>query len=197
MQRQKANPHMLPNGFYYQAKALSAPKSLDLFYYLRDSLTWQQPKTTVFGKTNPIPRMQCFIADAGVRYGYSGSTLNVEPWPDVLDAMRLRLNKQFDVGFNALLVNLYRDGNDCMGWHADDEAELGHEPIIVSISLGAERVFKIKHKVTKEVTSLTLHSGSCLVMNGLSQQQYLHGLPKQTRLAHPRINLTFRTIFQK
>ncbi|WP_404338519.1 alpha-ketoglutarate-dependent dioxygenase AlkB family protein [Pseudoalteromonas mariniglutinosa] len=194
MQRQNANLNPLPNGFSYQTNALSAQKSLDLFSFLRDNLVWQQPTITVFGKTNPIPRWQCFIADTGIQYGYSGRTLTAEPWPTVLDAMRQRLVKQFDMPFNALLVNLYRDGDDCMGWHSDDEKELGNEPTIVSISLGAERLFKIKHKLTKQVYSLILHSGSCLVMHGTSQRDYQHALPKQARLKHPRINLTFRCV---
>ena len=194
MQQPNANPNHLPNGFSYQAQALSAQKSLDLFYYLEQNLHWQQPEITVYGKRHVIPRLQCFIADENVNYAYSGSKLIVEPWPDVLDAMRKRLTAQLQIPFNALLVNLYRDGQDCMGWHSDDEPELGKQPTIASISLGAERVFKIKHKHTNEQQSIVLQSGSCLVMNGTSQRDYLHSLPKQQKLKHPRINLTFRSI---
>lgn len=194
MQRANANPYQLPNGFSYQAGAISAQKSLNLFYYLQANLNWQQPNIPVFGKTNPIPRLQCFIADSNVNYGYSGTQLVVESWPEVLDTMRKRIAGQFNIPFNALLVNLYRDGHDCMGWHSDDEQELGVDPTIVSISLGAERVFKIQHKQTKAITNLKLESGSCLVMSGQSQQLYSHALPKQLSLKHPRINLTFRYI---
>ena len=108
--------------------------------------------------------------------------------------MRKRLSKQLRIPFNALLVNLYRDGQDCMGWHSDDEKELGEQPTIASISLGAERVFKIKHKHSNEKQSIVLQSGSCLIMNGFSQRDYQHSLPKQQKLMHPRINLTFRSI---
>lgn len=194
MQRQNANPNYLPNGFSYQAKAISAQKSLDLFYFLRDNLNWQQPNITLFGKTQSIPRLQCFIADKLVSYGYSGTRPDVEPWPEVLDAMRKRLVFQYKVPFNALLVNLYRDGNDSMGWHSDNEKELGIEPTIASVSLGAERPFKIKHKISNAIYTINLQSGSCLMMNGTSQQDYMHALPKQKRLAHPRINLTFRYV---
>ena len=124
MQQPNAKPNHLPEGFYYQQKALSAQKSLDLFYFLQQHLNWQQPNITVFGKTHPIPRLQCFIADEQINYAYSGTQLVVEPWPEVLDAMRKRLSQQLRIPFNALLVNLYRDGQDCMGWHSDDEKEL-------------------------------------------------------------------------
>ncbi|ASM54882.1 MULTISPECIES: alpha-ketoglutarate-dependent dioxygenase AlkB [Pseudoalteromonas] len=194
MQRPNANPQLLPNGFSYQSRALSAQKSLDLFYYLQQNLCWQQPNVTVYNKTGPIPRLQCFISENNIEYGYSHSKLIVEPWPDVLLAMRKRLERHLNQPLNSLLVNYYRDGNDTMGWHSDDEAELGHQPTIVCISLGAERVLKLKHKASNKVTNLKLHSGSCLIMSGNSQRDYQHAIAKQTTLAHPRISLTFRLI---
>lgn len=194
MQRPNANPQLLPNGFSYQSRALSAQKSLDLFYYLQQNLCWQQPNVTVYNKTGPIPRLQCFISENNIEYGYSHSKLIVEPWPDVLLAMRKRLERHLNQPFNSLLVNYYRDGNDTMGWHSDDEAELGHQPTIVCISLGAERVLKLKHKASNKITDLKLHSGSCLIMSGNSQCDYQHAITKQTTLAHPRISLTFRLI---
>lgn len=194
MQRPNANPQLLPNGFSYQSRALSAQKSLDLFYYLQQNLCWQQPNVTVYNKTGPIPRLQCFISENNIEYGYSHSKLIVEPWPDFLLAMRKRLERHLNQPLNSLLVNYYRDGNDTMGWHSDDEAELGHQPTIVCISLGAERVLKLKHKASNKVTNLKLHSGSCLIMSGNSQRDYQHAIAKQTTLAHPRISLTFRLI---
>lgn len=194
MQRPNANPQLLPNGFSYQSRALSAQKSLDLFYYLQQNLCWQQPNVTVYNKTGPIPRLQCFISENNIEYGYSHSKLIVEPWPDVLLAMRKRLERHLNQPLNSLLVNYYRDGNDTMGWHSDDEAELGHQPTIVCISLGAERVLKLKHKASNKDTNLKLHSGSCLIMSGNSQRDYQHAIAKQTTLAHPRISLTFRLI---
>ena len=194
MQRPNANPQLLPNGFSYQSRALSAQKSLDLFYYLQQNLCWQQPNVTVYNKTGPIPRLQCFISENNIEYGYSHSKLIVEPWPDVLLAMRKRLERHLNQPLNSLLVNYYRDGNDTMGWHSDDEAELGHQPTIVCISLGAERVLKLKHKASNKVTNLKLHSGSCLIMSGNSQRDYQHAIAKQTTLADPRISLTFRLI---
>jgi alkylated DNA repair dioxygenase AlkB len=196
MQRQNANPQQLPNGFSYQSRALSAQKSLNLFYYLQKNLTWQQPDVTVYAKTGPIPRLQCFISEDNIEYGYSHCKLVVEPWPDTLLAMRKRLEGHLNQPFNSLLVNYYRDGNDTMGWHSDDEIELGQQPTIVCISLGAERILKLKHKVSNTVTDLKLKSGSCLVMSGDSQRDYQHAITKQTTLDHPRISLTFRYIKQ-
>ncbi|GEK54727.1 alpha-ketoglutarate-dependent dioxygenase AlkB [Pseudoalteromonas espejiana] len=165
-----------------------------MFYYLQRNLNWQQPDVTVYGKTGPIPRLQCFISDLNIEYGYSHSKQIVEPWDDVLLAMRKRLERHLNKPLNSLLVNYYRDGNDTMGWHSDDEIELGPEPTIVCISLGAERVLKLKQKATNKVTDLKLQSGSCLVMSGHSQRDYQHAIPKQTTLAHPRISLTYRFI---
>jgi alkylated DNA repair dioxygenase AlkB len=197
MQRPNANPQLLPNGFSYQSSALSAQKSLNLFYYLQQNLPWQQPNSTVYGRTGPIPRLQCFISDANINYSYSHSKLVVEPWPTILLAMRQRLAAHLKQPFNSLLVNYYRDGNDSMGWHSDDEIELGPQPTIVCISLGAERALKLKHKASNKVTEIKLHSGSCLVMSGHSQRDYQHAIAKQTSLAHPRISLTFRYIKQR
>ena len=194
MQRPNANPQQLPNGFSYQRMTLSAQKSLSLFYHLQQNLPWQQPITTVYGRTGPIPRLQCFISDNEIEYGYSHSKLIIEPWPVILLAMRERLERHLKQPLNSLLVNYYRDGCDTMGWHSDDEIELGPKPTIVCVSLGAERVLKLKHKATNKVTDLKLHSGSTLIMHGDSQRDYQHAIPKQTTLAHPRISLTFRYI---
>ncbi|KAA1159206.1 MULTISPECIES: alpha-ketoglutarate-dependent dioxygenase AlkB [Pseudoalteromonas] len=194
MQRQNANPQQLPNGFSYQSRALSAQKSLDLFYYLQKNLRWQQPDVTVYGKTGPIPRLQCFMSDLNIEYGYSSSKQIVEPWDELLLNMRRRLEAHLNQPLNSLLVNYYRDGNDTMGWHSDDEIELGDKPTIVCVSLGADRILKLKHKASNKVTDLKLQSGSCLIMNGHSQRDYQHAIPKQTTLAHPRISLTYRFI---
>lgn len=194
MQRQNANPQQLPNGFSYQSRALSAQKSLDLFYYLQKNLRWQQPDVTVYGKTGPIPRLQCFMSDLNIEYGYSSSKQIVEPWDELLLNMRKRLEAHLNQPLNSLLVNYYRDGNDTMGWHSDDEIELGDKPTIVCISLGADRVLKLKHKASNKVTDLKLQSGSCLIMNDHSQRDYQHAIPKQTTLGHPRISLTYRFI---
>lgn len=197
MQQQNANPQVLPNGFSYQSRVLSAQKSLYLFDYLSEKLNWQQPEITVYGKTGPIPRLQCFISDPNLVYGYSGKKLKAEPWTDILLLMRARLERYLQQPFNSILINYYRNGHDSMGWHSDNEVELGLYPTIVCISLGAERMFKLKHKVSEKITNIKLESGSCLIMSGNSQQDYLHALPRQISLKHPRISLTFRYINAK
>ncbi|MFM7126496.1 MAG: alpha-ketoglutarate-dependent dioxygenase AlkB family protein, partial [Actinomycetota bacterium] len=97
--------------------------------------------------------------------------------------------------FNSVLVNLYRDGNDSMGWHADDEPELGPEPVIASVSLGRTRRFRLRHRETRDIVEIDLESGSLLVMSGLSQARWMHAVPKSKRIVEPRINLTFRWVF--
>ncbi|WP_105167563.1 alpha-ketoglutarate-dependent dioxygenase AlkB family protein [Pseudoalteromonas sp. T1lg23B] len=187
---------LLPSGFDYHPGVISLEKSIALYDYLCEQLAWQQPSIQVFGKYHTIPRKQCFIADDDVRYSYSKQVLDNTPWPASLLAMRRRLQRVYGYEFNALLANWYRDGQDKMGWHSDDEAELGNEPCIVSISLGAARKFKIKHKVTGHQYQVLLQSGSALVMHGDSQQLYQHALPAQARVSGGRINLTFRTVGQ-
>ncbi|MBQ4832900.1 alpha-ketoglutarate-dependent dioxygenase AlkB [Pseudoalteromonas sp. MMG010] len=194
MQRPNANPQLLPNGFSYQPKAISAQKSLNLFYYLQKNLNWQQPSTHVYGKTAPIPRLQCFFSDNAINYGYSQTSLRVEVWDNILLALKRRLENSLNRPFNSLLVNYYRDGNDTMGFHSDDEIELGPEPCIACISLGAERAIKLKHKASNKVSNFKLQSGSLLLMHGYSQRDYQHAIAKQTALLHPRISLTFRYI---
>ncbi|KZN61002.1 hypothetical protein N473_23490 [Pseudoalteromonas luteoviolacea CPMOR-1] len=188
------NKECLPEGFTYFPQVISFDKSLALYEHLTTSLPWQQPKIQVYGKYHLIPRLQCFVADPSVHYGYSGKSLDNVPWLPALAAMRQRLKNQYDNDFNALLVNWYRDGMDTMGWHSDDEKELGNKPLIASVSLGAPRMFKIRHRQTRKVTSFVLETGSLLIMSGDSQHDYEHSLPKQTKVKQGRINLTFRTV---
>uniref|UniRef100_UPI001681891B alpha-ketoglutarate-dependent dioxygenase AlkB n=2 Tax=Pseudoalteromonas sp. S16_S37 TaxID=2720228 RepID=UPI001681891B len=196
MMTSSQSEQLLPPGFDYYPKVMSLSKSISLYDYLCRQLNWQQPSIQVYGKHHLIPRMQCFIADKEVSYSYSKQTLANTPWPEPLLAMRRRLQQTYGHRFNALLANWYRNGQDKMGWHSDDEAELGAKPCIVSISLGATRKFKIKHKTTQQQYDIMLQSGSCLVMHGDSQRDYQHSLPMQAKVSSGRINLTFRTVGQ-
>ena len=186
--------HLSPDMFSYQEKALNPDKAQSLFCYLRDHLAWQQPSIQVFGKWHPIPRLQVYMGDRDSAYRYSGQHFTPEPWLAPISAMRARLTQTLGCDFNAVLINYYRHGLDCMGWHADDEPELGSEPTIASVSLGAIRKFKLRDKRTAQVTDLALSSGSLLVMKGQSQRLYDHSLPKQRKVSQGRINLTFRHI---
>ncbi|PCK32012.1 alpha-ketoglutarate-dependent dioxygenase AlkB family protein [Pseudoalteromonas piscicida] len=184
----------LPTGFSYQPQAISFDKSLALYDALLASVPWQQNTITLFGKTHQTPRLERFIADPGVRYSYSGKLLENAPWPPMLLGIRATLEQRFNVTFNAVLANFYRDGQDSMGWHSDDEPELGPTPVIASLSLGATRKFKIRHKSNQSVTDILLETGSLLVMQGDSQRDYQHALPKQAKVTQGRINLTFRSV---
>ncbi|MEJ6475119.1 alpha-ketoglutarate-dependent dioxygenase AlkB [Pseudoalteromonas piscicida] len=184
----------LPTGFSYQPQAISFDKSLALYDALLASVPWQQNTITLFGKTHQTPRLERFIADPDVRYSYSGKLLENAPWPPMLLGIRATLEQRFNVTFNAVLANFYRDGQDSMGWHSDDEPELGPTPVIASLSLGATRKFKIRHKSNQSVTDILLETGSLLVMQGDSQRDYQHALPKQAKVTQGRINLTFRSV---
>lgn len=155
---------------------------------------WEATSLVMFGSEVAEPRLSAWLADDGIAYGYSGRTRNVHPWTGDLAALREQLVAHTGTRFNGVLVNLYRDGRDHMGWHADDETSLGPAPVIASVSLGAERRFDLRHRNSREVVSCTLPHGSLLVMSGASQRRWTHRLPKTTRVAEPRVNLTFRLV---
>lgn len=139
----------------------------------------------------PEPRLSAWYGDAA--YTYSGKTRQPHAWMPILDALRQRIEIACQARFNSVLLNLYRNGQDSMGLHSDDEPELGPEPLIASLSLGAERRFVLRHKtLTDQRHTLTLAHGSLLLMAGRTQHAWKHGLPKAKSVAEPRINLTFR-----
>lgn len=184
--------HVLPD-FYYFEQFITESKANALYQQLA-CLNWQQPTLTVFNKEHKIPRKQIYMGDEGTGYRYSNQLFLPEPWHGSVLNLKNTLNNWFSTQFNAVLLNWYRDGEDKMGWHSDDEPELGYSPAIASISLGAVRKFKIRENSTKQVTDLPLANGSCLLMTGRSQENYQHSLPVQKRVVDGRINLTFRTV---
>ena len=141
-----------------------------------------------------FPRLTAWYADAGLTYSYSGVTHRAAPWTPELLAVKERAEAAAGANWNSLLLNLYRDGQDSIGFHADDEPELGTNPVIGSISLGAERRFVLKHPASGEKVEFALPHGSLLVMGGASQHHWRHGLPKTSKQVGPRINLTFRRV---
>lgn len=157
---------------------------------------WESHEIIVFGQKHREPRLSTWHADDGVRYTYSNLERIPVPWTPVL--LRLReLCEQVSVAtFNSVLVNLYRDGNDGVGWHADDERENGPEPVIASLSLGASRRFDFQHRFSKRVESVQLNAGDLVVMSGASQRQWVHRIAKTKRQVGPRINLTFRKVIR-
>ena len=180
----------------YQPGWLAPSEADALMRELRSGVEWKQGAITMFGREVPEPRLTAWFGEAD--YTYSGRTVRAAPWPASLAALRDRVDAAAGARFNAALLNLYRDGNDSMGLHSDDEPELGINPIIASVSLGAARRFVLvpKRKAARDRTlEVALGHGSLLVMAGASQHNYRHGVPKQPGSAGDRINLTFRVVF--
>ncbi len=162
---------------------------------LQARIPWEVHRIRLFGREINSPRLSCWIGDADAVYTYSGLRLQPRPWPAALLRVRERLQRELGIDFNSALANLYRDGRDRMGWHSDDERELGKQPLIASLSLGACRRFVLRHR--REVSSklaIELPHGSLLVMAGDTQRNYKHALPATAKPVGPRINLTFRRI---
>jgi alkylated DNA repair dioxygenase AlkB len=163
---------------------------------LLDAIPWETHVIRMFGREVASPRLSCWIGDAGASYVYSRTRFEPRLWPSALAALRPRLEQACGATFNSVLANLYRDGRDAMGWHSDDEPELGPAPVIASLSLGAPRRFAFRRKSSRgpAVLELELPHGSLLRMGGATQQLYQHALPRTARVLAPRINLTFRQI---
>jgi alkylated DNA repair dioxygenase AlkB len=176
---------------------LSRDEADALFDDLRYATAWSQGAIVMFGRELLEPRLTAWFGDAD--YTYSGRTVRAFPWPVSLAALRVRVERAAGVPFNAVLLNLYRDGRDSMGLHSDDELELGRDPTIASVSLGVGRRFvlvpKRKSARREGAYELELVHGSLLVMAGACQHQYRHGVPKQPLIRGERINLTFRRVF--
>ena len=149
----------------------------------------------MFGRTIPQPRLTCWMGDPGCDYAYSGVRYAPAPWTPAAARLRAQVEAACGVRFNAVLLNRYRTGSDSMGWHADDEPELGDAPTIASVSLGAARRFDLQHRKRKaERRRLSLTHGSLLVMAGTTQACWKHRIPKTTAPIGERVNLTFRWI---
>ena len=170
-------------------------KSIELFDNLKKVVQWEQESLWIAGKERQVPRLVAWYGEPEAKYRYSGRLHQPMPWIEPLDSLRKSLENELDTTFNSVLCNLYRNGQDSMGWHADDEKELGVEPLIASLSLGQARSFHLKHKTTPKLKhKITLTSGSLLVMKGTTQQYWLHQVPKEPKITQPRINLTFRHV---
>lgn len=164
---------------------------------LLSQLDWQQPEIQIYGRRHKTPRMVCFYGDNNVIYRYSGLSHRALGWPPELKQMRDRLHRDWGLRFNAVLCNAYRDGQDRMGWHSDNEAELGDDPTLASISLGAARRFSWREIQTSGFgpsRPMQLPGGSLLWMGRGLQTKWQHGLPQQKSCRQLRVNLTFRLI---
>lgn len=168
----------------------------DLMTVLEHDLSWRQQPIRLFGRKVMQPRLIDFHGDQGVRYRYSGLVLEARGWPEPLGRLIERLAEATDTRFNSVLCNRYRGGGDSMGWHADDERELGPDPVIASISLGATRRFLLRPRRGGRSIELCPRNGSLLLMGGDLQHHWQHQVPKTTRPVGERINLTFRTVLE-
>ncbi|NVK21051.1 MAG: alpha-ketoglutarate-dependent dioxygenase AlkB [Kangiellaceae bacterium] len=164
------------------------------FHNLYESIHWQAETIRIAGIERLVPRLTAWYGDRGSSYVYSGIKHEPEVWNEPLLTIKAKIEQTIGVNFNSALCNLYRNGQDSVAWHADDEPELGESPVIASLSLGATRTFQLKHKTHKISHKIELTSGSLLVMQGAMQHHWLHQIPKQTSVNKPRINITFRTI---
>jgi len=190
----------------YWPDFLSGQEAELLFSTLQARVAWQQSQIRIAGKVIPIPRLNAWYGDPGADYSYSGVRLVTLPWLPELLAVKKRVEQAADQRFNSALLNLYRDGRDSVDWHADDEPELGVNPVIASVSLGAERRFELRPRQAgqsagfrRKSMALELPSGSLLVMETDTQHNWQHRLPKArcegdyTRVG-TRINITFRRV---
>jgi alkylated DNA repair dioxygenase AlkB len=161
-----------------------------LFAWLEAEVPWRQE--VVHGK--PLPRLNAWFADAGLRYSYSGLSHQGAGWLPELAEIKEQVEAASGAVFNSLLLNRYRDGRDSIGFHTDAEPELGTNPAVATVSFGSERDFVLKHRASKEVLTYRLGHGSLLVMAGTSQHHWLHAVPKSEAPVGERISLTFRRI---
>ena len=168
----------------------------DLMYNeLEKNILWQQDDIRVFGKIHPQPRLTALYGNEGLSYSYSNIKMQPHPWNLLLQKIKSEVEKVAETTFSTVLLNKYRDGKDSNGWHADNEKELGLNPIIASVSFGAERVFQLKHNFDKDQKqSIILQHGSLLLMKGTTQHFWKHQIPKTAKTIGSRINLTFRLI---
>ena len=179
----------------YFSNFLNSEKADSYLESFRKNVRWQQDDISIFGKTYAQPRLTALFGNNGKPYSYSNITMQPYEFTSDLLEIKKRIETKTKAIFTTCLLNLYRDGNDSNGWHADNEKELGVNPVIASITLGQERFFHLKHRTQKEQKhKLLLEHGSLLLMQGETQHQWLHQIAKTKKPIGERINLTFRVI---
>lgn len=179
----------------YYANLLTSAEATRLYESLLENISWRQDDITIYGKTYAQPRLTALYGEQGANYSYSGIKMYPLPFTSELKRIKNKIEMTTGASFNVVLINLYRDGRDSNGWHSDDEKELGKNPFIASISLGAKRTFHLRHKSIKHLKhKIDLEHGSLLTMAGTTQHFWQHQLPKSTKISTSRINLTFRLI---
>ena len=190
-----SGPNLLPadGRLFLVQEALSADEANSLMACLQKSCAWQAETISLFGRSVQVPRLVAWQGDRP--YTYSGVTHQPEQWSPAVLRLKQVAEALAGTAFNAVLLNYYRNGRDSMGWHSDDERELGPAPVIASLSLGAERVFQVRRRDDHRVRlNLVLPHGSCLLMGGEMQKHWQHALPKTAKPVGARVNLTFRQV---
>lgn len=179
----------------YFPNFLPEEKAHSLFYELLENTLWQQDEITVYGKKHLQPRLTALYGNEGMSYSYSNIVMHPHAWTLPLQEIKSLVESVSETVFTTVLLNYYRDGNDGNGWHADNEKELGVNPIIASLSLGTERNFQLKHNTDlTQKKNIILGNGSLLLMRGTTQHFWKHQVPKTAKAIGSRINLTFRSI---
>ncbi|MBS0025754.1 alpha-ketoglutarate-dependent dioxygenase AlkB family protein [Chitinophaga sp. 22321] len=194
--RDAATEISLLNGeLVYYPQFFDTAESDNCMRMLTDTIAWKQESMKMYGREVLFPRLMAWYGDAGSSYAFSGNVFTPQPWTPLLAQIRDRITPLCGQSFNSVLLNLYRNGNDSMGWHADNEPELGARPVIASVNFGATRRFLLRYKDDRSRKyELALQHGSLLIMKGTLQQYWEHQVPKTTKVSTGRINLTFRFI---
>jgi alkylated DNA repair dioxygenase AlkB len=196
---EKKEANLLPEKgeVYYYPSFFNSPQSDDFFGKLVNEIQWKQEPIWMFGKKVMQPRLTALYGNPSVPYGYSGIKMQPFPWTDFLSQIKEAIEQVADTDFTHVLLNYYRDGKDSMGWHRDNEAELGKNPIIGSVSFGYPRRFQFRLYEEKcKKKEVLLEHGSFLLMSGATQHYWEHQIPKSQKVQGARINLTFRKILK-
>lgn len=197
MELKAADNLLLQDGeVYYIAEVFNEDASAVFYKSLLEEIPWQQDEVKVFGKTYITSRKTAWYADGDLTYTYSGVKKQALSWTPTLLTIKAQVEKVCGIKFNACLLNLYHNGEEGMGWHSDNEPELGQFPEIASVSFGAQRRFDFKHQSLPNKISVILENGSLLWMRGACQRYWKHALPKTKKVKDMRINLTFRNILE-
>jgi alkylated DNA repair dioxygenase AlkB len=197
MIRFNTSENLLPSDgeVYFHPSFFEKKEADDLMQSLRENIAWKQEPIKIFGKEIMQPRLTAWYGEPDKSYSYSGITMNPLTWTADLLHIKASIETLSQVTFNSALLNLYRDGKDSMGWHRDNEKELGQNPVIGSVNFGATRTFKLRNYADKKVVqSIDLTHGSFLLMRGSTQHFWEHQIPKTAKFSEPRINITFRVV---
>lgn len=182
---------------YLDNQYFSPTDASNYFHCLKDEINWEHKEIRIYGRFVLQPRLIAWYGDPGITLKYSSLNLISNPWTNALTNIKAAIEDDLGYSFNGVFLNYYRNGQDYMGWHRDNERVHGLQPLIISISFGAARLFKFRHYQQKDIVkNLKLNSGSLLIMQGDTQENWTHSLPKSLRISEPRINLTFRNIYQ-